>query len=105
MATMSQTRAERKKDSLQRGPALKLDPPVRKQREIWSRRAPLLPALIFTIVLTQLPFVGTVIVSFMDWNSLFPNDTGFAGVDNYVSVFTDPQLRDAVFFTVQLTAL
>ena len=26
----------------------------------WARRAPLLPALIFTIVLTQLPFVATL---------------------------------------------
>lgn len=105
MATMSQTRAGRKKDSVQPGPTLKLEPPVRKRREVWSRRAPLLPALIFTIVLTQLPFLGTVIVSFMEWNSLFPNDTGFTGLSNYVAVFTDPQLRDAVFFTVQLTAV
>lgn len=75
------------------------------RKNAWMRRAPLLPALLFTIVLTQLPFVGTVIISFMSWNSLLPKDTGFAGLSNYVKVFTDPQLREAVFFTVQLTAL
>ena len=32
----------------------------------WARRAPLLPALVFTIIVTQLPFVVTLIVSFMD---------------------------------------
>lgn len=105
MATTSQTRVETSRRKDQHGPALKLAPPVRRPREVWSRRAPLLPALIFTIVLTQLPFVGTVIVSFMNWNSLFPNDTGFAGFANYVSVFTDPQLRDAVIFTIVLTAV
>ncbi len=106
MATMSRPRAARSEREDKHGPALKLSPPVqRRRREIWSRRGPLLPALIFTIVLTQLPFVGTIIVSFMNWNSLFPNDTGFAGVANYVSVFTDPQLRDAVGFTVLLTAV
>ena len=26
----------------------------------WARRAPLLPALIFMIIVTQLPFVGTI---------------------------------------------
>ena len=35
----------------------------------WARRAPLLPALVFTIIVTQLPFVVTLIVSFMDWNA------------------------------------
>ena len=72
---------------------------------VWSRRAPLLPALIFTIALTQLPFLGTIIVSFMDWNSLFPNDRGFTGFDNYVTVFTNAETRNAVFFTVRLTAI
>lgn len=91
-----------------RRPEKKARPVVRtpaSRREAWIRRAPLLPALIFTVLLTQLPFLGTLIISFMSWNSLLPNDTGFAGFSNYVKVFTDPQLREAVVFTVQLTAL
>ena len=45
----------------------------------WARRGPLLPALIFMIVVTQLPFVVTIVVSFMDWNAYYPDERGFAG--------------------------
>ena len=70
----------------------------------WARRAPLLPALIFMIVVTQLPFVGTLIISFMNWNAYYPDDIGFAGIDNFVTVFTDPDTRSAIFVTILLTA-
>ncbi|GLZ31094.1 sugar ABC transporter permease [Lentzea sp. NBRC 105346] len=70
----------------------------------WARRAPLLPALIFLIVITQLPFVATLVISFMKWNSLDPAGRGFAGFDNYVNVFVDPDLRSSVINTVILTA-
>ncbi len=69
----------------------------------WVRRAPLLPALIFTIVMTQLPFVGTVIISFMNWNAYYPAERGFAGLDNFVQVFTDTNARRAVWVTIILT--
>ncbi|WP_104116029.1 carbohydrate ABC transporter permease [Arthrobacter sp. B1805] len=69
----------------------------------WARRAPLLPALIFLIVVTQLPFVATLVISFMNWNSLRPNDTGFAGFDNYISVLTDTDLRASIITTIVLT--
>ena len=68
------------------------------------RRLPLLPALLFVIVMTQLPFLATLVISFMRWNALFPDDRGFAGVSNYVEVFTDPNLRRSVIVTVVLTA-
>ena len=55
----------------------------------WSRRAPLLPALIFVIVLTQLPFIATLVVSFMNWNAYYPDERGFAGFDNFARVFTE----------------
>ena len=35
--------------------------------EKWRRRLPLLPALIFTIVLTQVPFVMSIWYSLTDW--------------------------------------
>src|SRR5690625_7207123 len=57
----------------------------------WRRRAPLLPALIFIIVLTQLPFVGTIIVSFLKWNSLLPNETEFGGFHNYAKRLTSTE--------------
>jgi sorbitol/mannitol transport system permease protein len=75
----------------------------RRPRGAWARRAPLLPALIFMVVVTQLPFVGTLVISFMRWNALDPGDKGFTGFDNYREEFTDPQLRSALSTTVVLT--
>jgi sorbitol/mannitol transport system permease protein len=70
----------------------------------WARRAPLMPALIFMIVVTQLPFVATLVISFMDWNAYYPDERGFAGIDNFKRVFTDVNMRDAVWTTILLTA-
>jgi sorbitol/mannitol transport system permease protein len=70
----------------------------------WITRAPLLPALVFLVVLTQLPFVATLIISFMEWNSLFPDQRGFTGIDNYVTAFTDDNLRSSIWNTIVLTA-
>ena len=77
--------------------------PRARPRGAWSRRAPLLPALLFLIVVTQLPFVGTLVISFMRWNALDPGNKGFAGVQNYKEEFTDPQLRSSMTTTVVLT--
>ncbi|WP_138731474.1 carbohydrate ABC transporter permease [Modestobacter excelsi] len=71
----------------------------------WARRAPLLPALVFTIIVTQLPFVVTLIVSFMDWNAYYPDERGFAGLSNYASVLTDVNMRRAIWVTVVLTVV
>ena len=70
----------------------------------WARRAPLLPALIFTIVLTQLPFLATLVISFMNWNAYYPDERGFAGLDNFRRVFTDVNMRQSVLTTIVLTA-
>src|SRR5215207_3872992 len=69
----------------------------------WARRAPLLPALIFTIVVTQLPFVATLVISFMNWNAYYPDERGFAGFANFRRVFTDANMRDSVVTTIILT--
>ncbi|GAA0625779.1 sugar ABC transporter permease [Kutzneria viridogrisea] len=69
----------------------------------WARRAPLLPALLFMIVVTQLPFVATLVISFLQWNALDPKSRGFAGLDNYATVIVDPDLRSSVLSTIVLT--
>ncbi|OLT04411.1 sugar ABC transporter permease [Pseudonocardia sp. CNS-004] len=69
----------------------------------WARRAPLLPALIFLIIVTQLPFVGTLVISFMNWNAYYPDEVGFAGFDNYRRVLTDVTTRDSIITTIVLT--
>jgi len=81
--------------------------------ERWRRRGPLLPALVFTIVITQIPFLLTIAISTLHWNVLQPGDKNFLGMgnyssfawfDNYATVFTDTRLRHAVINTVVLTA-
>ncbi|MBY8880071.1 carbohydrate ABC transporter permease [Actinacidiphila acidipaludis] len=87
------------------GPAaVPVPPPRTGPRVAWARRAPLLPALVFMIAVTQLPFVGTLVISFMRWNALDPGDRGFAGLSNYKAEFTDPTLRSSLTTTVVLTA-
>ncbi len=87
--------------------ALKAPPRPRSSRfgtaKDWATRAPLLPALIFMIVVTQLPFVATLIISFMNWNALYPNDRGFAGIANFKTAFTDPVLRSSILTTIVFT--
>ena len=82
-------------------------------RHRWKRRGPLLPALIFTIIVTQLPFLVTIAISTLNWNVLQPgrsnflglgNYDSFAGLKNYATVFTDDRLRTSVFNTIVLTA-
>ncbi|SHH30717.1 carbohydrate ABC transporter permease [Streptomyces sp. 3214.6] len=70
----------------------------------WARRGPLLPALVFMIIITQLPFVATLVISFMNWNALDVSRRGFTGFGNYTHVFSDPDLRSSVLTTILLTA-
>jgi sorbitol/mannitol transport system permease protein len=72
-------------------------------KQAWIRRIPLLPALVFTIIMTQLPFVATLVISFMNWNAYRPDLKGFAGLSNYVKVFTDADLLRSVWVTVLMT--
>ncbi|KOU70462.1 sugar ABC transporter permease [Streptomyces sp. MMG1533] len=90
-------------------PPKQAPPPVRPRKSSgsaakWKRRVPLLPALIFTIVVTQLPFVATLIISTFQWNILKPGERHFVGLSNFSFVFTDERLRTAVLNTVVLTA-
>src|SRR5829696_4195803 len=79
-------------------------PGAMRRTSTWARRAPLMPALIFMIIVTQLPFVATLVISFMDWNAYYPDERGFAGFDNFRRVFTDVNMREAVWTTILLTA-
>jgi sorbitol/mannitol transport system permease protein len=74
-------------------------------REKWQRRLPLLPALIYTIVVTQIPFLVMLWYSFQSyyWNE--PGGAWFSGVSNYAHVFTDPDFRGALVRTVTMTVI
>ncbi|EHR52825.1 permease component of ABC-type sugar transporter [Saccharomonospora marina XMU15] len=70
----------------------------------WRLRGPLLPALLLTIVLTQIPMLVTVYYSLFSQNLLRPGSAEFVGLANYGKVLADSLFRNAVFNTVVLTA-
>jgi sorbitol/mannitol transport system permease protein len=75
----------------------------------WRRRLPLLPALVFTIAVTQLPFLVSIYYSFTNLKdktqSLIPEPTKFVGIDNYRQIFSDPFFRQAMWTSVKMTVL
>ncbi|MEV6912600.1 sugar ABC transporter permease [Amycolatopsis sp. NPDC051071] len=71
----------------------------------FRRRLPLLPALLFVVAVTQLPFVLTVIYSFQSWNLVRPGSRHFVGLRNYIDVFADSTFLGALLNTVVLTVV
>jgi sorbitol/mannitol transport system permease protein len=69
----------------------------------WLRRAPLLPALVLTIAITQAPGLLGIWYSFQSWNLLTPGVTKFVGFANYATVIGRPQFRTAVLHSIVLT--
>ncbi len=59
--------------------------------EGWRRRGPLLPALIFMIAVTQIPFLFTLYYSTLSWNLVRPGSRQFVGLNNYIAVVQDSQ--------------
>lgn len=70
--------------------------------EGWRRRGPLLPALIFMIVVTQIPFLLTLYYSTLSWNLVRPGSSQFVGLNNYLAVVQDSQFWSVAFNTVVL---
>src|SRR6266498_5817876 len=69
----------------------------------WTRRLPLLPALTFMVVVTQIPFLLTVWYSLQSWNLLHPGTKHYVGLRNYKTIFSDHIFRTAVVNTVVFT--
>jgi ABC-type sugar transport systems, permease components len=58
----------------------------------------LVPALVFFTVFGLVPLVGTVVLSFYEWNGLgTPN---FSGLDNWTSVLQDSSTYHALWLTI-----
>jgi sorbitol/mannitol transport system permease protein len=81
----------------------RLNPP--RLSESWRRRLPLLPALLFTIVLTQVPFVMSIWYSLTDWKVVPPGPRKFIGLDNYSNLVSDHFFRSAVWTSIELTVV
>jgi len=74
-------------------------------RDARLRWLPLLPALVYVVLVTQVPFLLTIYYSLFNWNLLRPGAPVFAGVENYLNVAADPSIRTALLNTVVLTVL
>ena len=82
------------------------DPTTRRraQRRVkWLRRLPLLPALLFTVVVTQLPFLLSIWYSLTDWKIVPPTPRTFVGIQNYVEGYANEFFIDAVVTSVIMT--
>jgi sorbitol/mannitol transport system permease protein len=69
----------------------------------WRRRLPLLPALLFTIVVTQVPFALNIYYSLTDWTVNPPTPRKFVGIDNYNHLARDEFFRQAAVTSVVMT--
>jgi len=78
-----------------------------ERREGWKRRLPILPALIFTIVVTQIPFLFTLFYSLTDWRIDKVEPRQFVGIDNYTGLTSETEkfFRDAAWVSVQMTVM
>jgi sorbitol/mannitol transport system permease protein len=75
----------------------------RDRKDRWVRRAPLLPALVFAIVITQLPFLLTIWYSLHSWNLLRDPAPTFVGFQNFALAWTSEPFRQAILVTVVFT--
>src|SRR5947208_13347881 len=75
----------------------------------WRRRLPLLPALLYIVAITQLPFLVSIYYSLTNLKDktqlLIPEPTKFVGFANYRRIFSDPFFRQAMWTSVKLTVV
>ncbi len=71
----------------------------------WRRRLPLLPALIFTIVLTQVPFLMSIWYSLTNWKINPPTPRELVWFENYGDLVGDQAFRDAALVSFKMTVL
>ncbi|GIP17657.1 sugar ABC transporter permease [Paenibacillus montaniterrae] len=66
----------------------------------------IVPALVVVGVVTQIPFILTIIFSFISWNVKRP-DLGihFAGISNYKKILTDGQFYQVVFNSLAIVVV
>ena len=60
----------------------------------------LAPALVFYIAFELWPIIQTIWYSFYEWNGI--DASTFIGVENYITVFTDPDLYGSILHSFYL---
>ena len=61
------------------------------------------PAIIYAILVTQIPFLVTIWFSLQKWNLLRPDNSRFNGIQNYLDLFRTDEFVSAFYNTVILT--
>ncbi|MFC4454516.1 sugar ABC transporter permease [Deinococcus sonorensis] len=61
------------------------------------------PAVLYLILTTQVPFFMTIYYSFFNYNLTIPGNRPFVGFENYVGLLTDPQNFRVILNTLVLT--
>jgi polyol transport system permease protein len=84
-------------DEVVGGPA-----PVRARRWV-GKNYLVAPAIIYAIIITQIPFLITIWFSLQKWNLLRPENSRFNGAQNYIDLFRTDEFASALFNTVFLT--
>lgn len=74
-----------------------------RKAEARRRRLPLLPALLFVIICTQIPFLLTIWYSLRSRNLLRPEGDQFVGLSNFGDIFMDSTFRIAAMNSVLIT--
>ncbi len=74
-----------------------------QRRDAWRRRLPLLPALLFTIVVTQIPFLFNIFFSLQDWKIVPPRGPDFIGLENFTEGYSNPFFLNAVTISIGMT--
>jgi sorbitol/mannitol transport system permease protein len=64
-----------------------------------------MPALIFMILLTQIPFLLSIWYSLTDWKIVPPGPRKYVGLDNYDRLLHDHFFGEAIRTSIQLTVL
>ncbi|UOF91093.1 sugar ABC transporter permease [Fodinisporobacter ferrooxydans] len=93
----------RKRTAAKRGTPTLTDRNKRNKQDKLAKRL-MLPGIIVTAVITQIPFLGTLFYSFFNWNIMRP-DLGmrFNGIGNFVTILEAPEFYTVLENTVILT--
>lgn len=71
--------------------------------EGWRRRLPLMPAFVFVVICTQIPFLLTIWYSLRSRNLLRPEGETFVGLRNYLDLAVDSTFRTAALNSILIT--
>ncbi len=74
-----------------------------QRRDKWRRRLPLLPALLFTILVTQVPFLVNIWFSLHEWTIFPPRGPDFIGLENFTEGYSNQFFLQAVSTSVLMT--